>query len=164
MAIARPPGFVCPFHGWRFNMDGENTFVYGKHLFSERQLDQADLNLVPCRVETAIGCAFINLDDDAPSLRDSIGPLLDRLEAHNTGALRAEWCYGTVLPANWKVAMEAFMEGYHVMTTHPQLQHAQPTLYDSMYTRRARSDARSCRSEALTHREPGASGRARWSC
>ena len=67
-------------------MHGENTFVYGKHLFSEHQLDQADLNLVPCRVETGVGCAFINLDDDAPSLRDSIGPLLDRLEAHNTGA------------------------------------------------------------------------------
>ncbi len=23
-------GFVCPFHGWRWNMDGESTFVYGK--------------------------------------------------------------------------------------------------------------------------------------
>ena len=21
-------GFVCPFHGWRWNMDGENTFVF----------------------------------------------------------------------------------------------------------------------------------------
>src|SRR5439155_9682988 len=31
-------GFVCPFHGWRYDMDGKNTFVYGKHLFSERQL------------------------------------------------------------------------------------------------------------------------------
>ena len=127
-------GFVCPFHGWRFDMHGENIFVYGKQLFSERQLNPADINLIPCRVETAIGCAWINLDDDAPSLRENIGPLLDRLEAHNAGELRAEWCYGTVLPANWKVAMEAFMEGYHVMTTHPQLQHAQPTLYDSMYT------------------------------
>ena len=114
-------GFVCPFHGWRWNMDGENTFVYGKHLFSERQLDPDDINLVPCRVETAIGCAWINLDDDAPSLRESLGPVLDRFDAHNTGQLRAEWQFGTILPANWKVAMEAFMEGYHVMQTHPQL-------------------------------------------
>jgi phenylpropionate dioxygenase-like ring-hydroxylating dioxygenase large terminal subunit len=114
-------GFICPFHGWRWNMDGENTFVYGRHLFSERQLDPDDINLVPCRVETAIGCAFINLDDDAPSLRDSLGPVLDRFDAHRTSELRAEWQFGTVLPANWKIAMEAFMEGLHVMQTHPQL-------------------------------------------
>lgn len=126
-------GLICPFHGWRWNMDGENTFVYGKHLFSERQLEQGDINLRPCRVETAIGCAFINFDDDAPSLRDSIGPLLDRLEAHNAGNLRAEWCYGTVLPANWKLAMEAFMEGYHVMRTHPQLHSATGSLYSDRY-------------------------------
>jgi phenylpropionate dioxygenase-like ring-hydroxylating dioxygenase large terminal subunit len=118
-------GFVCPFHGWRWNMDGENTFVYGRHLFSERQLDPDDINLVPCRVETAIGCAWINLDDDAPSLRETLGPVLDRFDAHNTGELRAEWQFGTVLPANWKIAMEAFQEGYHVMQTHPQLYAAQ---------------------------------------
>ena len=29
--------------------------------------------------------------------------------------------------------MEAFMEGYHVMQTHPQLQQAAPMLYDGMY-------------------------------
>jgi hypothetical protein len=29
--------------------------------------------------------------------------------------------------------MEAFMEGYHVMRTHPQLQRAVPILYNSMY-------------------------------
>jgi nitrite reductase/ring-hydroxylating ferredoxin subunit len=126
-------GFVCPFHGWRFNMHGENTFVYGAGLFSERQLEQADLNLIPCRVETAIGCAFINYDDEAPSLRATIGPLIDRLHAHNVDKLRAEWCFGTVLPANWKIAMEAFMEGYHVMKTHPQLQAASPTMYNSRY-------------------------------
>lgn len=126
-------GFICPFHGWRFNMDGENTFVYGKHLFSEHQLDKADLALKPCRVETAIGCAFINFDDEAPSFRDSIGPLVDRLEAHGASKLRSEWWYGTIVPANWKVAMEAFMEGYHVMRTHPQLQKVAPSIYNSMY-------------------------------
>ncbi|MXO89938.1 aromatic ring-hydroxylating oxygenase subunit alpha [Pontixanthobacter aquaemixtae] len=126
-------GFICPFHGWRWNLDGENTFVYGKHFFSEEQLDHADLALRPCRVETAIGCAFINFDDDAPSLRDSIGPLIDDLEARGMHKQRAEWWYATKLPANWKTAMEAFMEGYHVMRTHPQLQQKLPQLYNTLY-------------------------------
>lgn len=126
-------GFVCPFHGWRWNVDGENTFVYGRHLFSEQLLDTADLALKPCRVELWGGCAFINFDNDAPSLRDSFGPVADRLEAHGKSKLRSEWWFATVLPANWKIAMEAFMEGYHVMKTHPQLQKASPALYNSRY-------------------------------
>jgi nitrite reductase/ring-hydroxylating ferredoxin subunit len=126
-------GFTCPFHGWRWNMDGKNTFVYGKHLFSEHQLDQADLALKPCRVDTALGCAWINWDDNAPSFRDYLGPLADRLDQYQVDKLRAEWCYTTVLPANWKVAMEAFMEGYHVMRTHPQLHEANPGLFNMTY-------------------------------
>ncbi len=130
---SKTPGFICPFHGWRWNIEGKNTFVYGRHMFSADQLDPADLALRTCRVETWGGCAFINFDDDAPSFRETIGPVADRLEAHGVGNMRAEWWYQTVLPANWKVAMEAFMEGYHVMRTHPQLQQAAPMLYNAMY-------------------------------
>jgi phenylpropionate dioxygenase-like ring-hydroxylating dioxygenase large terminal subunit len=126
-------GFICPFHGWRWNMDGECTFVYGRHLFDEELLEKDELALRPVRVETWGGCAFINHNCDAPPLRECLGPVLDRLEAHGMSKLRSEWWFATVLPANWKVAMEAFMEGYHVMKTHPQLQHAQPGLYNARY-------------------------------
>ena len=114
-------GFICPFHGWRWNMDGKNTFVFAREIFTPESLEQAELNLVPCRVEEWGGCAFINFDDDAPSYRDSLGPLAQKLEARNIDKLRMEWWYATELPTNWKLAMEAFMEGYHVMRTHPQL-------------------------------------------
>lgn len=114
-------GFICPFHGWRFNMDGENTFIFGKQIFSEEALRQAEVNLVPCRLETWGGCAFVNFDDHAPPLREAIGPAADRLEARNVEKLKVESWYATVLPTNWKLAMEAFMEGYHLMRTHPQL-------------------------------------------
>jgi len=126
-------GFICPFHGWRWNMDGECTFVYGRHLFDEELLAKDELALRPVRVETWGGCAFINHNPDAPSLRESLGPVLDRLEARGMSKLRSEWWFATVLPANWKTAMEAFMEGYHVMKTHPQLQQAQPSLYNARY-------------------------------
>jgi phenylpropionate dioxygenase-like ring-hydroxylating dioxygenase large terminal subunit len=114
-------GFICPFHGWRWNIDGANTFVLGKHLFSEENLQTADLNLRPCRVELWGGSAFINFDDEAPPLIDSLGPVAKKLEARRVEDLRMEWWYATILPTNWKLAMEAFMEGYHVMRTHPQL-------------------------------------------
>jgi nitrite reductase/ring-hydroxylating ferredoxin subunit len=126
-------GFVCPFHGWRWNMEGESTFVYGKHMFNQDLLNKEELALRSVRVEIWGGCAFINHDPNAPSLRESMGPVLGALEARGVEKLRSEWWYATVLPANWKIAMEAFMEGYHVMKTHPQLQHAQPGLYNNRY-------------------------------
>ncbi|CAN7542560.1 aromatic ring-hydroxylating dioxygenase subunit alpha [Phenylobacterium sp. LjRoot219] len=121
-------GFNCPFHGWRWNIDGENTFVFARQVFDEENLDPAELNLVPCRVELWGGCAFINFDDDAPPLLETIQPLADRLDPRKVEKLRVEWWHSAILPTNWKLAMEAFMEGYHVMRTHPQLQEANPPL------------------------------------
>ncbi|MDE2405171.1 MAG: aromatic ring-hydroxylating dioxygenase subunit alpha [Sphingomonadales bacterium] len=134
-------GFICPFHGWRWNMHGENTWVYGEHMFAGDQLDPEELKLVECRSEVWGGFVWINHDDDAPSVRESLGPVAQRLEAHNVDRLRAEWHYATVLPANWKTAMEAFMEGYHVRTTHPQLHEVLHGLYADMYGPRDASGA-----------------------
>ena len=114
-------GFTCPFHGWRWNMDGENTFVFGRHVFREEDLDPADLALPVVRVETWGGCAFINFDDGAAPLRESLGAAAERMDTRLVGELKVEWWRSAVLPVNWKTAMEAFMEGYHVMATHPQL-------------------------------------------
>jgi carnitine monooxygenase subunit len=114
-------GFICPFHGWRWNMEGENTFVFGKQIFNPERLEKAEINLVPCRVEFWAGCAFINFDDKAPALLDSLGPVADRITARNGDKLKMDWWYATVLPTNWKLAVEAFQEGYHLMKTHPQL-------------------------------------------
>jgi phenylpropionate dioxygenase-like ring-hydroxylating dioxygenase large terminal subunit len=46
-----------------------------------------------------------------PELLDPLG--IDRM--------RVRWWKHTVLAANWKMAQEAFMEGFHVRQTHPQL-------------------------------------------
>ena len=40
---------------------------------------------------------WINFDDDAPSVRESIGPLIDRLEAHNVDKLRMDVTRDTAL-------------------------------------------------------------------
>lgn len=114
-------GLICPFHGWRWNADGENTFVFGRRIFSEDVLDAAEINLKPVRIDEWAGCAFINLDDDALPLRECLGDVADRMDARHADKLKMDWWFGTELPTNWKLAAEAFQEGYHVMRTHPQL-------------------------------------------
>ena len=34
---------VCPFHGWRWGIDGKNSFVYGPHAFDPDQLAADEL-------------------------------------------------------------------------------------------------------------------------
>ena len=73
------------------------------------------------RCEIWGGCAWINLDPDAPPLRDSLEPFATSLDAWKVESLRAEWWYACRLPVNWKLAVEAFVEAYHVPQSHPQL-------------------------------------------
>ena len=117
----RENGFVCPFHGWCYGLDGTNTHIPRAKTFDAHNLDADDINLVPVRCELWGGCAWINLDDDAPPLRQCLEPAATMLDAWKVASLRAEWWYSCRVPANWKLAVEAFVEAYHVVQTHPQL-------------------------------------------
>jgi phenylpropionate dioxygenase-like ring-hydroxylating dioxygenase large terminal subunit len=114
-------GFTCPFHGWCYGTDGENTFVTQRRMFSEHNLEPAELNLVPVRTEVWGGSVWINFDDDAPPLRTYLEPIAGILDAWKVESLRTEWWYACHVPANWKLVQEAFVEQYHVLETHPQL-------------------------------------------
>ena len=116
-----PQGFTCPFHGWCWGIDGENKLVFAPNAFDEALLAPEDLRLRACRLELWGGCAFINLDDEAPPLRDSLEPFSSYHDPIGVARMRTESWYTTVLPVNWKLACEAFMEGYHAEQTHPQL-------------------------------------------
>jgi phenylpropionate dioxygenase-like ring-hydroxylating dioxygenase large terminal subunit len=114
-------GFTCPFHGWCYGFDGKNTFVPQKRTFSDLNLNDEDIDLTAVRCEVWGGCAWINLDDQAPPLRQCIEPFATILDAWKAESLRTEWWYACRLPVNWKLAQEAFVEQYHVLETHPQL-------------------------------------------
>ena len=114
-------GFECPFHGWRYGPDGKNAGVRQRRTFSEHNLEPDEINLVRVRCEIWGGCAWINLDDDAPPLRECIEPAATVLDAWKVESLRTERWYACRLPVNWKLAIEAFVEMYHVVQTHPQL-------------------------------------------
>jgi phenylpropionate dioxygenase-like ring-hydroxylating dioxygenase large terminal subunit len=112
--------FRCPFHGWSWNIDGTNKNVTCDWDFPH--IEKKDLCLPQARVETLGGFVFVNMDANAPSLSDYIGP---EAMAHIT-KWKLEDRYivahvSKVIPANWKLTMEAFMEAYHVIETHPQV-------------------------------------------
>src|SRR3546814_14330090 len=47
-------------------------------------------------------------------------PAAGMLEPYQLQNMRARWRKWVVFECNWKVAMEAFCETYHVATTHPE--------------------------------------------
>jgi phenylpropionate dioxygenase-like ring-hydroxylating dioxygenase large terminal subunit len=121
---------VCPFHGWRWNLDGTNSFVYGAEGFDPEATQRADLCLPQAQVGTWGGCVWINLDPNARPLLESLDPMPSLLDPLGIDRMRVVWWKATVLEANWKLAMEAFIEGYHIMASHPQLTQGQGQAYD----------------------------------
>ena len=61
------------------------------------------------------------MDPDAPPLLEYLDPIPDWLGAYRLEEMRFYSHKTTVLPANWKVVIDAFNEGYHVQGTHPQI-------------------------------------------
>ena len=114
-------GFTCPFHGWCYGLDGANTRIPRRKSFAPHNVERSDVDLVPVRCEVWGGCAWINFDDDAPPVRECMEPAATILAAWKVESLRAEKWYAARLPVNWKLAIEAFVEMYHVVVTHPQL-------------------------------------------
>ena len=121
---------ACPFHGWRWNLDGTNTFVYGEQGFPAGLQGSSKLCLPQVPVDIWGACLWVNLDPDAPPLLESISPMPALLDPLGIDLMRTVWWKATVLEANWKLAMEAFVEGYHVMASHPQLTQGLGEEYD----------------------------------
>ncbi|HEY6132007.1 MAG TPA: aromatic ring-hydroxylating dioxygenase subunit alpha, partial [Halioglobus sp.] len=112
--------FKCSFHGWSWNLDGTHKESVCKWDFPH--VDPKKFSLPQARVELLGGFVFINMDPKAPTLADYLGPeFMAHIKQWN---LEDRYIYCHVskrLPANWKLSMEAFMEAYHVINTHPQV-------------------------------------------
>jgi phenylpropionate dioxygenase-like ring-hydroxylating dioxygenase large terminal subunit len=108
---------TCPFHGWSFKTDGTLAGVPRRKSFDEAEL--ASLNLTPLRMETVGPLVFATLNAEGPSLAEWLGPLHSTLaEAGKDPELQAPWDLHYDIAGNWKLAMEATMEGYHTPITH----------------------------------------------
>jgi phenylpropionate dioxygenase-like ring-hydroxylating dioxygenase large terminal subunit len=107
----------CPFHAWRYALDGTCVEVVDAEDFADLP---ADLRIPPVRAETWGGFVFVNLDPDAEPLRDFLHPLPEVLAPFRLERMRLRSVLTTVLATNWKAAVDAFNEAYHVQGGHPQ--------------------------------------------
>lgn len=112
---------VCPYHGWRWNLDGSNSYVYAERGFAPACLNPENLALRECRVGTMFGMVFINMDPEAEPLEVAMAGIREKFDLIGFDRMKVRWWKHLILPANWKMAQEAFMEAYHVMQAHPSL-------------------------------------------
>jgi nitrite reductase/ring-hydroxylating ferredoxin subunit len=110
----------CRYHAWRFELDGTNKEVVDRFDFPESMTD-AEVCLGQIKVGRWGGFVFINMDPDAESLESFLGPLPAMLAPYGFEKMRFRSYRTVIIPANWKSALDAFNEGYHVQGTHPQL-------------------------------------------
>ena len=112
--------FVCPFHGWRFGLDGRNIKVIDKGDWGDCLKDE-DIQLSEVQCQSWGGFAFINMDRNAEPLLDFLSPMPDYCEKFEFEKLRFQWYKTVVMPSNWKTVLGFFNEFYHVQQAHPQL-------------------------------------------
>ena len=67
------------------------------------------------------GFVFVNLDPDCIPLEQHLGELPRHFEVWPLEQRYTEAHVAHLMPCNWKVLQEAFMEAYHVIATHPHL-------------------------------------------
>jgi phenylpropionate dioxygenase-like ring-hydroxylating dioxygenase large terminal subunit len=112
--------FTCGYHAWRFNLDGRNTFVPDKGDWQGVLTDERT-RLREVKVDTWGGWIWINMDWNCKPLREYLEPAASLLDPFQFERMRYRFRQWVIFNCNWKVALEAFMEPYHVAGTHPQL-------------------------------------------
>ena len=108
----------CPFHGWTWDLEGRIADIPCRWDFPHVTDESAALH--DYRVEVWGGFVFINFDPNAPALNDYLGVLPQHFATWDLSDRFIEVHARKRLPCNWKAAMSAFLEAYHVLETHPE--------------------------------------------
>lgn len=113
---------ICPFHGWRWDLNGNVKLVLERQEFRGGELQDSDVAMREVHSKVFAGFVFINLDENPQPFDEFIAPMRQILEDFVLADMRHIWWKRAAVPCNWKVAQEAFFEAYHVSATHPQLE------------------------------------------
>jgi len=103
----------CPYHAWTYDLDG--SLRAAPRSDREPEFETEGLSLVKLRLETWGPFLFVNPDNEAPPLADTLGPVTDLVPVDDlVFHLRDDYD----LAANWKIACENYLECYHCPVAH----------------------------------------------
>jgi phenylpropionate dioxygenase-like ring-hydroxylating dioxygenase large terminal subunit len=107
----------CHYHAWTYGLDGALRAAPR----AGDDLDRSELGLLPVAVDAWGPFVFVNVAEDPAPLAQTLGPLPDivRSRGLDIGALRFHHRVEYGVDANWKVAIENYLECYHCAVAHP---------------------------------------------
>ncbi|GLR68574.1 ring-hydroxylating oxygenase subunit alpha [Acidocella aquatica] len=110
--------FSCAYHAWTYSNDGRLLGIAERAKFGEVDTSTLNLTALPC--QEVAGLIFVTLtpgvEMDMPAF---LGGMLEDLE----GQKFKDWYYvgsKEIEGANWKIAYDGYLEGYHFSAAHPK--------------------------------------------
>lgn len=112
----RKKAYVCPYHGWTYGLDGHLLHI--PHAAAFPTLDPLAHGLVPVHAEERHGLVWVSLDAAAPDPATHLGAADEELAALSLATHTVARRVTSEQRGNWKMLLEAFLEGYHIRTLH----------------------------------------------
>lgn len=123
MTVAQEPcgnqsRFICPYHGWMYSNDGALKGIADQPKFGD--FDKAANGLHQLPVIERSGMIFTVLEPDGEvDFNGYLGGILEDLA--RLGMDKWHYCgRREIAGANWKVAYDGYLEGYHFAAAHPE--------------------------------------------
>jgi choline monooxygenase len=126
----------CPYHSWTYALDGEligTPHIGGHGIHEHPQFDKTLHGLREVRSHCWLGTVFINLSGNAPPFEEATAPIrqswtqyLSDETYENLSALPSAGAMHVDVNSNWKLAVENYLEAYHLPTIHPELNRISP--------------------------------------
>ncbi|MFV0277580.1 MAG: aromatic ring-hydroxylating oxygenase subunit alpha [Parahaliea sp.] len=118
--------FTCPYHRWSFGLDGALRGVAEHKTFGE--VDKAALGLRQLACYERGGMIFAVLTPGLEvDFEDFLGGMIEDVEQKRFD----QWHFcgkREIFGANWKIAYDGYLEGYHFASAHPE------TIYPRTYS------------------------------
>lgn len=108
--------FTCPYHGWKYSIDGELVAARSMPDDFERE----GFGLKPISVEVLHGVVMLCFDTSPPSLDGARRELAEPMRVLGFEQMKVAARRRYDIPANWKLAVENYQECYHCSSAHPE--------------------------------------------